>query len=94
MDRWMRILLFGAGVAMLMLASGRRRVVTEASMTHALELPNISRRRFTGLSARIGAIASTLAAEQTLALRATDRAALPRRRLSELRTMYVRPLDR
>lgn len=113
MDRWMRVLLFGAGVAMLMLATDRLRLSSvrflrpvpsdqekdprstkEANMTHASVLPQSNRRSFTGLFARIRAVASMMAAEQTLALHAAHRAALSRRKLEALRAMYVRPLDR
>ena len=109
MDRVTRVLLFGVGVAMLMLAIGRRRLspvrflrpappalaVTsrckkESEMDQALASPQEG---FSGISALIGAIASAVGAEQALALRAADKATLHRRKLAELRAMYVRPLD-
>lgn len=62
-------------------------------MAYALDLPKTSHTGFAGFCARIGAVASTVAAEQALALRAADQATLPRRKLDELRAMYVRPLD-
>jgi hypothetical protein len=63
-------------------------------MGPALASPQVTRRGFFGFGARIGAIVSAVAAEQALALRAADKAALQRRKLTELRAMYVRPLDR
>jgi hypothetical protein len=94
MDRWMRVLLFGVGVAMLMLAAGRLRSLEEASMADTLTLGGVRKRLAGALGARFRATARTLTEEQTLALRAADRAGLPRQRLAELRAMYVRPLDR
>jgi hypothetical protein len=113
MDRVQRVLLFGAGVAMLMLALGRERqspvryfrpnplnrvdgsrTTREARMARALTSLQIARKRFPGLGPRIAAFASTVTAEQARALRASDQAALHRRRLAELRAMYVRPPDR
>ena len=72
---------------------GGSRSTKEAKMAHALDLPKTTHTGFSALCARVGAVTSTVAAEQALALRAADQAALPRRRLDELRAMYLRPLD-
>ena len=77
--------------------SGRQKssgITSEAEMTRALELPPTTTQGLTGAAERIGAIASTVAAEQTLALHAAEKAALPRRKLAELRAMYVKSPDR
>jgi hypothetical protein len=63
-------------------------------MGQALTSQQITRRGFFGFGARIGAIVTTMAAEHALALRAANKAALQRRKLTELRAMYVRPLER
>ena len=111
MDRAMRVLLFGVGMAMVMLAVSRQRLAParslrpagpaqssrdqrESNMDGALESPQINRSIFSSLGALLGAFADTLKTEQALALRATEKAALHRRKLAELRAMYVRPLDR
>jgi hypothetical protein len=65
----------------------------ESDMDQALTSPQITRKGLSGLGALIGAIVSIVGEEQALALRAADQAALHRRKLAELRAMYVRPLD-
>ena len=62
-------------------------------MNQALHLPQTYRRDFYGFGARIRAIVRALAAEHTLALRASTKARLARQNLTELRAMYARPLD-
>ena len=59
-------------------------------MNQALHLPQTYRRDFYGFGARIRAIVRALAAEHTLALRASTKARLARQNLTELRAMYAR----
>ena len=63
-------------------------------MSKTLESPVSSMRRTAGAKAAILMVArglSALIAEHSLALRAATEAALPRRRLTELRAMYTAP---
>ena len=62
-------------------------------MAHALHFQQTSQRTLGGVRAAIRAILGAAAAEHTLALRAATKAALPRRSLSEVRAMYVSPLE-
>jgi hypothetical protein len=59
-------------------------------MNEALHLPQAYRSDFVGFGARIRKVLHALEAEQTLALRASTKANLPRQNLTELRAMYVR----
>jgi len=76
------------------LLGGSRSSKKELNMDQALASPQTTLESSPSLTAGIGAIASTVAAEQELALRAANKAALHRRNVAELRAMYVRPLDR
>ena len=58
-------------------------------MAHILHLKQTYRRTRSGVVATIRAIARLVAAEHTLAQRATAKAASPRRSLAEVRAMYV-----
>jgi hypothetical protein len=69
------------------------RQAMENIMTQALPLPQTYRRDFAGFGAKIRAIARAVAAEHTLALRASTKAASPRQSLAELRAMYVLPSE-
>ena len=59
------------------------------TQAQALNLPQAHRWDFAGLGARIRGIVRTLETEQTLALRASTKAASPRQNLTELRAMYT-----
>jgi hypothetical protein len=61
------------------------------TQAQALRLPQAYGRDFAGFGATIREIGSALATEQTLALRASTKAALPRQNLTELRAMYTQP---
>jgi hypothetical protein len=58
-------------------------------MAHILRLKQTYRRNQNGITDVIGAAARAVAEDHELALRATDKAALPRKNLAELRAMYV-----
>ena len=60
--------------------------MTQAQTMH---LPQAYRREFGGFGATVREIVSAVATEQTLALRASTKAALPRQNLTELRAMYT-----
>ena len=60
------------------------------TQAQALHLAQAYRREFGGFGATVREIVSGLATEQTLALRASTKAALPRQNLTELRAMYTR----
>ena len=60
--------------------------MTQAQTMH---LPQAYRREFAGFGATVREIVSAVATEQTLALRASTKAALPRQNLTELRAMYT-----
>jgi hypothetical protein len=59
------------------------------TMAHTLRLKQTVRRNQSGISDTIGGAARSLAAEHQLALRATEKAASPRKNLAEVRAMYV-----
>jgi TfoX/Sxy family transcriptional regulator of competence genes len=59
------------------------------TQAQAMHLPQAYRREFAGFGATVREIVSTLTTEQTLALRASTKAALPRQNLTELRAMYA-----
>ena len=59
------------------------------TQAQALHLPQAYRRESAGFGATVREIASAVATEQTLALRASTKAALPRQNLTELRAMYT-----
>jgi hypothetical protein len=59
------------------------------TQAQAMHLPQAYRRDFAGFGARMREIVSALATEQTLALRASTKAALPRQNLAELQAMYA-----
>lgn len=63
------------------------------TQAQALHLAQAYRRDFAGFSATVLEIISGLATEQTLALRASTKATLPRQNLTELRALYTRSLD-
>ena len=62
-------------------------------MADALHLQQAYRRTPGRVRAAIRAILSAVTAEQTLALRAAAKAALPRQSLAEVRAMYVSPQE-
>lgn len=58
-------------------------------MAHTLRLKQTYRPTRSGVSSTIGAAARAIAAEHELALRAAEKAALPRQSVAEVRAMYV-----
>ena len=76
-----------------LIAATQRENIRENVMTQAQAMHHCRKRidgEFAGFGATVREIVSALATEQTLALRASTKAALPRQNLTELRAMYTR----
>ncbi len=62
-------------------------------MAHTLRLKHTYRQAQSGVLATIRTVAQAIVAEQTLALRAAEKAASSRRNAAEVRAMYVPTFD-
>ncbi len=86
--RPVRVVVLGP-FSMDLMATANSRRNRETQMANALQLHPSPRWTLTGFSASMRAIARTLAVEHALALTAASKAALPRKRMSEVRAMYL-----